>query len=114
MAAPPLMSFRSRKLGTPARSGESKALQRTGKDDEQVGVAGRLARGGDQRVRLAAVVSLVVEEVRDQEAARLADLLLQGTAEPHHVVGEPRLGHAGGPCHDLGIALVAAWAAGVT
>ena len=37
-----------------------------GNDEEQVGVAGRLSGGGDQRVRLAAVMRLVVEEMRDQ------------------------------------------------
>ena len=45
-------------------------------DQEQIGVAGLLAGGGQQRVRLAAVMRLMVEEMGDEEPLRRADLAL--------------------------------------
>ena len=64
---------------------------------EQIGVAGLLAAGGDQRVRLAAVMGLVIEEMRHQEAPRLAQLLLRRGTEPDLILGQPVIGDAPGP-----------------
>src|SRR5689334_21822376 len=52
---------------------------------KQVGIAGLLARSSDHGVGLSAVVGLMVEEMRDQERARRAQLLLRRLAEPDQV-----------------------------
>src|SRR5262252_8670043 len=72
---------------------------------KQIGVAGLLAGGGDHRVRLAAMMRLVIEEMRDQEAARQAQVLLRRLAEPGQVAGEPCVVDAFRPGRDPGIGL---------
>src|SRR5665213_1317875 len=58
---------------------------------EQIGIVGLFAGGGDQRVCLAAVVRLMVEEMGDEQPLRRADLALRGAAEPGEVGPEPGL-----------------------
>ena len=41
-------------------------------NQEQIGVLGLFAGGGDQRMRLAAVMRLVIEEMRDEQPVRRA------------------------------------------
>ena len=43
-------------------------------NQEQIGVLGLFAGGGDQRMRLAAVMRLVIEEMRDEQPVRRAHL----------------------------------------
>src|SRR5579862_3667525 len=76
-------------------------------DQEQVGVVGLFAGSGDQRMRLAAVVRLVVEEVGHQEALRSADLAAGGAAEPGQIPVEPSLIHLARPARDVAVGLVA-------
>ena len=58
-------------------------------DQEQVGVVDLLAGGGQQRVRLAAVVGLVVEEMGDEQPLRRRHLAVGGAAEPSQVTVKP-------------------------
>src|SRR5436190_13164854 len=58
-------------------------------------------------MRLAAVMRLVVEEMRDEEAFRRADLAPGGAAEPHQFLVEPGLVDRRRPARDVAVALVA-------
>jgi hypothetical protein len=65
---------------------ESLALDGNCRDDEeQVGVVGLFAGGGDRRVRLAAVV---VEKMGHEQPLRRRNLVVGGEAEPGHLAGE--------------------------
>ena len=65
-------------------------------DQEQIGVAGLLAAGRDHGMGLTAVVGLVIEEMRHQEAARPAHLAIDRAAEPDLILRKPCIGDA--PC----------------
>src|SRR6185312_4556750 len=56
-------------------------------DQHQVGVAGLQAVRGQQCVRLAAVMGLMIEEMRDQEPERPTHLALRRAGEPYKVLG---------------------------
>ncbi|MNC86215.1 hypothetical protein D3C83_18550 [compost metagenome] len=66
-----------------------------------------MSGGGDERVRLAAVVRLMVEEVRDEQPFGRADLATGGAAEPLQIGIEPGVVDLGGPGRDPGIGLFA-------
>jgi hypothetical protein len=61
---------------------------------KQIRVPGLLAGRGDHGVSLAAVMGLMVEEVRHQQAARLAQLFVDGRAEPDLLLRQPLLADA--------------------
>src|SRR5689334_9357840 len=64
---------------------------------EQVGVAGILTVRGKQRVRLAAMMRLVIEEVHHERALLSPHLHPRRAAEPHQIIGQPGIVHAIGP-----------------
>src|SRR5882762_9641172 len=77
-----------------ARSADEGVIARPGKlgnrsrkhlrdDQEQIGVAGLLPGGGQQGMRLATMMGLVIEEMGDEEPLRSGDLALRGTTEPY-------------------------------
>jgi len=76
-------------------------------DEKQIGVAGLLSGSSQQRVRLAAVMCLVIEEMCDQEALRRGDFTVCGAAEPGQVRIEPFVVDVLGPARDIGIGLLA-------
>src|ERR1700682_133139 len=49
------------------------------------------------------MMRLVIEEVRDQERARIAQLALRRLAEPDHVLRQPGVIHAVRPSRDPGV-----------
>jgi len=55
----------------------------------------------EQRRRLAAMVGLVVEEMHHRDPVRERTRAPVDAALPAEVLGEPRLGEAAGPAHDL-------------
>src|SRR5579864_4674964 len=89
----------------PLETGASRDHPR--KYQEQIGVAGLLPGSGDEGVRLAAVMRLVVEEMGDEEPLRRADFASGGAAEPYQVLAEPGVVDRPGPTRDAGIALLA-------
>ena len=58
-------------------------------EQEQVGIAGLLAGGGQHRMRLSAVMGLVIEEMRHQQPLLGGYLAIGGAAKPSQVVGKP-------------------------
>src|SRR4051794_12004035 len=74
-----------------------------GDQQEQIGVAGLLPGGGDQRMRLSAMMRLMVEEMRDEQPFRRADFTLRRAAEPHQILIEPVLVDLRGPGRDVGV-----------
>src|SRR5690348_9222113 len=69
-------------------------------DEEEVGVRGALAQRRDEGMGLTAMMRLVIEEMRDQQAARQRDLALRRAAEPGQALIEPGLGDAPPPAFD--------------
>jgi len=59
------------------------------KHQKQIRVAGLLAARSDHGVSLAAVMGLMIEEVRHQQAAGLAQLFVDGRAEPDLLLRQP-------------------------
>src|SRR5258705_7792945 len=82
-----------------------KLVQPPSNDQRQVGVAGLLAGGGDHRVRLAAMMRLVIEKMGNQNAARCAHLASDRYAEPRLIVLQPTVGDACRPVGDAGVGL---------
>jgi hypothetical protein len=74
-------------------------------DQSEIRVAGLLAGRGDHRVRLAAMMSLVIEEMGNQNAARCAHLASGGYAEPHLVFLQPAVRDACRPVGDARVGL---------
>jgi hypothetical protein len=72
---------------------------------KQVGVAGLLTGRGQQGVRLATVVGLVVEEMGDEQALRPLQLAVGGATKPCQVAGEPRFVDSRRPALDIGVTL---------
>ena len=64
---------------------------------------GLLAGRGDHRVRLAAMTRLMIEKMRNQNAARRAHLSSGGYAEPHLIFLQPTVGDAGRSVGNAGI-----------
>src|ERR1700746_2451185 len=58
---------------------------------EQIGIAGFLAAGGQHRVYLATMMGLVIEEMRHQQTERRMHLTIGGAAEPGEVLVKPRV-----------------------
>jgi hypothetical protein len=56
----------------------------------QVGITRRLAACGDHGMRLAAMVGLVIEQMRHQKPALRSHLATGGATEPDQVIGKPR------------------------
>jgi hypothetical protein len=66
-------------------------------NQKQIGVAGLLSGRGQQGVRLAAVMGLMVEKMGDEEPLRGTNLALSGAAEPHQILIQPDLIDLAGP-----------------
>ena len=69
----------------------------------QVGVAGIMTEIRQYRVHLAAMMSLVIEEVRHGQLPRPADFALRAADNPHEVLVQPSLLHDGGPSGNIGV-----------
>src|SRR5262245_18286868 len=91
----------------PSRISDRRLRDHLRHDEEQVGVAGRLTGGGDQSVRLAAVMRLVIEEMRDEETLRRGDLATRGAAEPGQVGVEQCVVDLLRPARNVRVRLVA-------
>src|SRR5947208_9089743 len=76
-------------------------------DEKQIGVAGLLPGGGQERVCLAAVMRLVIEKMRDEEALWRRDFAVGGAAKPGQVRVEPFVVDLLRPARDIGIGLLA-------
>src|SRR6516162_3240003 len=74
---------------------------------EQIGVTGLLAGGGQHRVHLPAVMGLVIKEMGYQQPMRGVDLAVGGPAKPCHVLIEPRVVNLHSPARDVGVGLFA-------
>jgi len=87
------------------------ARRRLGHDlrnqQEQVGIAGLLASGRQHSVHLPAVMRLMIEEMRHQEAQRRANFAIGRTAEPGEILLESCIVDLRSPSRDIGIGLFA-------
>jgi len=64
---------------------------------------GLLAGRGDHRVRLAAMMRLMIEKMGDQDAARRAHLASDRYTEPRLIFLQPTVGDAGRSVGNAGI-----------
>src|SRR5467141_342188 len=80
-----------------------KLVEPSSNNQRQVRVAGLLAGRGDHRVRLAAMMSLVIEKMGNQNAARCAHLSSGRYTEPHLIFLQPAVGDACRPVGDAGV-----------
>ena len=94
-------------IGTRPR-GVQDALPDDVRDQQkEIGIAGRLAGGGQHRMGLPAMVGLVIEEMRHQQPLFGGYLTIGRTAEPGQVLGEPGIVDLVGPARDARIGLLA-------